>query len=293
MSRAYTFELPHGHRWNAADVHLLWVYRGSTPHPRVLVRGPLSSVSVLEGSLEVTSREICTRAESGDTWLFTPSARALRFSREHTYISVGCSASWPDSTELLPMDQPLLLKGKESQVIIDLANQLLNTIHGKDFSGTWYSTLYYSPQSLSQHARIQALIWEWFSHVSSLFEAQHANRGPKPPIDSRVATLIRRLNEGELERGFHSKDFGDEMSLSWRRMEQLFKEEIGITPNEYFERRRVTATLKWLTTGEASIKEIAARLGFQHSTHFSRWFSRQFGTSPVKFRKQQTNPPVE
>ena len=69
----------------------------------------------------------------------------------------------------------------------------------------------------------------------------------------------------------------------------LFHKETGETFVEYVNRVRVDrACRQMMTTEEASIEEIAARVGFPSTNHFFRLFKRMTGDTPGQFRQRLT-----
>ncbi len=66
----------------------------------------------------------------------------------------------------------------------------------------------------------------------------------------------------------------------------LFAKEFGTTPKQYRIRRRMTEAMEWITGSRLSTKEIAARLGFSQSSHFSAAFRAIHGKSPREAIRQ-------
>lgn len=69
---------------------------------------------------------------------------------------------------------------------------------------------------------------------------------------------------------------------------RLFKRELGITPFQYMERKRLDEARRLLGEGRLSVKEVAAWSGYDNPLYFSRVFRRHFGSPPSDFRKIQT-----
>ncbi len=60
----------------------------------------------------------------------------------------------------------------------------------------------------------------------------------------------------------------------------LFEQAYHMTPNTYRNQRRMALAMEWLTNTRLSVKEIAARLGFEHTSAFSSMFRRLSGNTP-------------
>ena len=76
-------------------------------------------------------------------------------------------------------------------------------------------------------------------------------------------------------------------SLSPAHFTALFKEQTGSAPRDYLHLVRMHRACQWLTGTELSLKDIAARLGYQDQFHFSRKFKGFSGMSPSEFRATQ------
>ena len=69
---------------------------------------------------------------------------------------------------------------------------------------------------------------------------------------------------------------------------RLFKKELGITPFQYMERKRLDEARRLLGDGRLNVKEVAALTGYENPLYFSRVFHRHFGSRPSDFRRIQT-----
>ncbi|MFA5205567.1 MAG: AraC family transcriptional regulator [Lentisphaeria bacterium] len=75
----------------------------------------------------------------------------------------------------------------------------------------------------------------------------------------------------------------------------LFTKEFGVTPKQYRMRRRMAEAMEWIAGSRLSAKEIAGRLGFAQSSHFSAAFRAAHGLPPReairRFRRTGEQPP--
>ncbi len=60
----------------------------------------------------------------------------------------------------------------------------------------------------------------------------------------------------------------------------LFTKEFGVTPKQYRMRRRMAEAMEWIAGSRLSAKEIAGRLGFSQTSHFSAAFKAAHGLPP-------------
>lgn len=65
-----------------------------------------------------------------------------------------------------------------------------------------------------------------------------------------------------------------------------FHAHFGCTINEYITKRRLEYALSLLGTTKISIEEIARTVGFSGATQFGKLFKKEYGVTPLKYRKQ-------
>lgn len=65
---------------------------------------------------------------------------------------------------------------------------------------------------------------------------------------------------------------------------EIFRQELGITPWEYLVRYRIAQARTLLTSSSASVAAIAAQVGFDDLSYFSRVFRKHTGASPRMYR---------
>jgi len=80
-------------------------------------------------------------------------------------------------------------------------------------------------------------------------------------------------------------DIADYVKLNPYYLDRLFKKELGITPMKYFIKLKLEVAKSMLTTSMLSVKEIAAKLNYSSSFHFSKAFKDNIGFTPTEYRK--------
>lgn len=76
--------------------------------------------------------------------------------------------------------------------------------------------------------------------------------------------------------------------LSRAAFARRFAEEVGEPPLAYLTRWRMGLAVRLLRTSEASVSEIAQRIGYESEFAFSRAFKRSQGLAPATFRRRLT-----
>ena len=83
-----------------------------------------------------------------------------------------------------------------------------------------------------------------------------------------------------------------EMGMNANYLGQLFKRETGKTYSAYVTELRIERAKELLASGELSISEIAAALGFNDYFYFLKTFKRVSGCTPKQYRQRQEAGPL-
>jgi AraC-like DNA-binding protein len=103
------------------------------------------------------------------------------------------------------------------------------------------------------------------------------------PGVSKVAQAIAHMSE-HLDRRLGVGALAALAGVSTAHFTALFKRQTGCSPRAYIQLLRMHQAAQWLAQTELSVKEIAARLGYQDPLHFSKQFKAFRGMSPTDFR---------
>ena len=102
-----------------------------------------------------------------------------------------------------------------------------------------------------------------------------------PCVEFAVRELIDRCN-GSVR--FSIKVVCARMHLSQSQMSQKFKSRYHKTILEYWSEVRLNRARALLSESPVrSVDSISTELGYQHSTNFTNWFTRQMGVSPRRY----------
>ncbi|WP_149139913.1 GlxA family transcriptional regulator [Gemmobacter caeruleus] len=115
-------------------------------------------------------------------------------------------------------------------------------------------------------------------------EPQITARRPDPRLDPRLAQAIARM-EARLDAPETAAQIAAALHLSPRRLEQLFRAELGLSPAAHALGLRLQAARRLLTDTRHPLAEIALRTGFSSAATLTRAFTRRFGAPPSTLRK--------
>ena len=73
----------------------------------------------------------------------------------------------------------------------------------------------------------------------------------------------------------------------------LFKDEMGMSPQDYLLGIRMQKAVRMLETTAKPVKEVGALVGYEDPFTFSRAFSRFYGRSPRSYRQEVCSKPVQ
>ncbi|MDR1280684.1 MAG: AraC family transcriptional regulator [Opitutaceae bacterium] len=111
--------------------------------------------------------------------------------------------------------------------------------------------------------------------------------------DRRMSTPMRELLseiERRIEEPLTIRELAAGMGLSVPRFKARCRQELGIPPADYIQRRKIAVSKQLLADERATVTDVAYRLGFSSSQYFATVFRRHTGQPPGDWRKQQTAP---
>lgn len=110
---------------------------------------------------------------------------------------------------------------------------------------------------------------------------------------NRVPTAVRRALDAIARNidqddcpPLHLDEIAHAARVSRAQLNRLFREHIGHTPVATMQLARLDRALVLLERSNLSVGQIAARLGFATTYHFSRRFAQAFGTPPSRMREE-------
>ncbi|MDB4977253.1 MAG: transcriptional regulator containing an amidase domain and an AraC-type DNA-binding domain [Myxococcaceae bacterium] len=116
------------------------------------------------------------------------------------------------------------------------------------------------------------------SQFSVPLHAQHAD-------DEGIARLLRWIADN-LQRALPIPVLARQAGMSVRNLTRVFVRETGSTPATYIERLRIESARRALELSDASVKQIAAKVGFASSETLHRSFQRTLSVTPMQYRER-------
>jgi AraC family transcriptional regulator of adaptative response / DNA-3-methyladenine glycosylase II len=108
------------------------------------------------------------------------------------------------------------------------------------------------------------------------------------PVDSahRIAHLLmHRINDGLLDDGVGLEEIAAQFEISSRQLRRIIQKELGVSPIELMQTRRLLLAKQLLTDTRLPVTEIAFASGFSSLRRFNDAFRSQYRMPPTRLRK--------
>jgi transcriptional regulator GlxA family with amidase domain len=103
------------------------------------------------------------------------------------------------------------------------------------------------------------------------------------PLSPRLQIVVNFAN-ANLGRKLSTRELARSVMISPYQLCRLFKSELGISPGQYIQARRLEMTRILLTTTLMSIKQVYMEVGYTDKSLFLRHFKKRYGVTPSEYR---------
>lgn len=142
--------------------------------------------------------------------------------------------------------------------------------------------------NIGQDSQSDIILSQLFILVDTINAFRIKNEGTLVRDDARISPRLYEAIAQHCARHRSVKFYADLFCLSEKRFSSVVKRETGHTPGHWIQ-RQVTIQAKAMLRSEpqASLLNIADRMGFPDLATFSRYFKRATGLSPSDYRNRQ------
>jgi AraC family transcriptional activator of pobA len=105
-----------------------------------------------------------------------------------------------------------------------------------------------------------------------------------------LETHYRNLRKGIADKVFRINEYADALNLHPNYLNTVIKAKTGKPVGTWITEKTIAEAKSLLRNSDISIKEIAHRLGFVESPHFSNYFKKYTAVSPVLYRRDRHLP---
>ena len=103
--------------------------------------------------------------------------------------------------------------------------------------------------------------------------------------DEKILDLFFFIDEN-ISKDLSNKILSDHLNISEDYVGQFFRNNIGFSPQDYIEHRRMEKAIKILREKTDAIKVISNDVGFKDTAYFCRRFKMMFGVQAGKMKKR-------
>lgn len=139
-----------------------------------------------------------------------------------------------------------------------------------------------SDHSLRESARflLTSLLYRWFGRGGEKRETAETGSRNRIHVEKALSLMTKMVRENST-----IEEISWKLGLSEEHFIRVFRDEVRMTPHQYFTRLKVEGASGMLMSTDKSVGEISAWFGFENQFHFSRIFKKCTGMSPVEYRK--------
>jgi len=148
---------------------------------------------------------------------------------------------------------------------IDLILTLIADDHGKDLANAVADQLIYT--TIRTDRDIQRL------SIPTRIGVRHP----------RLSRVIERM-EQSIEEPVSPAELAEEVGMSTRQLERLFRRYLNRSPKRYYMELRLARARNLLMQTDLSVINVALACGFASPSHFSKCYRAQYGTTPYRER---------
>ena len=154
---------------------------------------------------------------------------------------------------------------------LDLMLKVIAADHGEDMANTVADQLIYSTIRTDQDTQRLSI---------------PTRIGVRHPKLSQVIQMM----EGNIEDPMSPADLAEEVGMSTRQLERLFRRYLNRSPKRYYMELRLQKARNLLMQTDMSVINVALACGFASPSHFSKCYRSHYNTTPYRERGSQGMP---
>ncbi|MBF0198891.1 MAG: helix-turn-helix domain-containing protein [Planctomycetes bacterium] len=155
----------------------------------------------------------------------------------------------------------------------------------RPIAGLWTSAVK-TQIPVSSFEGIAVQLKEGAKQIEAALNQQEVIRHPNRDHIKGVVVKLAKIIEDRLEEELDLHEIAQSMNISYSWFRKVFKEEYGVSPNQFLINCRMEKARELLSTGDLAIKDIGEQLCFSNQYYFSTLFKKKHQISPEGFRKK-------
>lgn len=129
-------------------------------------------------------------------------------------------------------------------------------------------------------ALLKASVFELITELSKQFKRNFISS----ENDVLLLSAIKYISENYFKKELSVAEISKMHHISESTLRRIFRASLNTSPKEYINTLRLKRAKLLLKSDSFSIAEIAGLVGFEDSSYFSRFFKKQTGINPTKYR---------
>lgn len=236
-----------------------------------------------------------------DEQTFDVQAHAIYFTNPSNYRTFA----WDDIQDiyLLTFDETFLKKYISPDIFQDFPFLLTETIQPKIATDQFYQSVEhiylqiqqeYKEHSASKYKiighllavllyKIKAYFWQDYNPI---YEGDRSSQIVKS-FKQALEKHYRDLSNEKADTLFKVQDYAQALHLHPNYLSHVIKMKTGKPIAVWIADKTIAEAKSLLQNSEVAVKEIAYKLGFSETAHFSNFFKKHTGVSPLQYRKTQ------
>ena len=144
---------------------------------------------------------------------------------------------------------------------------------------------YIAENGLSSPLHLMGHLYLFIDYLARSTEGIKVNNGSKLR-DFYIHEALEYISHN-FQNDISVEQIADICGLNRSYFGKIFKEAVGVTPQEFLLKYRMTKAAELLKLTRLSIGEISSAVGYENQLHFSRAFKSVYGASPKNWRAEQ------
>lgn len=125
----------------------------------------------------------------------------------------------------------------------------------------------------------------FFQDYNPIYEGNRSSQIVKT-FRKQLEQHFRELVSGKTDTQLRVQDYADKQSLHMNYLSSVIKSKTGKSITAWIADKTIAEAKVMLQNPDLSIKEIAMKLGFLETAHFSNYFKKHAGLGPAEYRRQ-------
>lgn len=224
------------------------------------------------------------RAHPGQWLICPPGWRVQRFPPDTELLSLAFHAFWLGGEPFFGPGLPVVLEASDHPRLQRIVERMDRAIERHVPGHTFFLSQQDFP--VEGFLNIQQHLPRFMTELIHILRGVGVEPCGVSPMDDRVSKAVSLLDGLPLSAPCSMAEIARRCGLSRPHLDRLFQLQIGHSPREHFNRRRLLRARHALVEPSVQVQEVAYSLGFRSLSHFHRWFKGATGQSPREYQKQ-------